>query len=125
MNYLSNDLRDFAIKIKSFNIDNLIKFSVEKAKETLIETLQAALEEEALEFLGVKRKGEHRKSRIGYFNSGYIRTMDTIIGTIKFNKLRLVLKDKTKKVESQIIKKYSHRDSELIYMTLILLYKYL
>jgi hypothetical protein len=56
MNFLSNCLRDFAIKIKSFTIDNLIKFSVEKAKETLIETLQAALIEEALEFLGMKRK---------------------------------------------------------------------
>jgi hypothetical protein len=64
MNFLSNCLRDFAIKIKSFTIDNLIKFSVEKAKETLIETLQAALKEEALEFLVVKRKGEHKKSRI-------------------------------------------------------------
>ena len=64
MNSFSNCLRDFAIKIKSFTIDNLIKFSVEKAKETLIETLQAALKEEALEFLGLKRKGEHKKSRI-------------------------------------------------------------
>jgi hypothetical protein len=64
MNSFSKCSRDFAIKIKSFTIDNLIKFSVEKAKETLIETIQAALKEEALEFLGVKRKGEDKKSRI-------------------------------------------------------------
>lgn len=119
MHSLSSYLRDFSMKIKSFTFDNLVKFSVEKAKEMLTEVLEAALEEEALESLGVKKKGEHNKDRIGYFNSGYSRTMDTIIGTIKFKRIRVVFKDKSKKFESKIIKKYSRRDSELIYLTLI------
>jgi transposase-like protein len=97
----------------------LVKLSVEKAKEMLTEVLQAALEEGALKSLGVTKKGEHKKDRIGYFNSGYRRTIDTIIGAIKFKRIRVVFKHKSKKFESKIIKKYSRRDSELIYLTLI------
>ena len=61
MKFLNNYLRDFTMRIKSFTFDNLVKLSVEKAKEMLTEVLQAALEEGALKSLGVTKKGEHKK----------------------------------------------------------------
>gem|GEM_PF-3190633 len=49
----------------------------------------------------------------------YTRTIDTKIDKIKFKKIRVIFKDKSKKFAFRTIKNYHRRNSKLTYMTLI------
>jgi len=49
----------------------------------------------------------------------YTRTIDTKIDKIKFKKIRVIFKDKSKKFAFRTIKNYRRRNSKLTYMTLI------
>lgn len=106
-------IADVSLKSK-FDLENIIMLHQEQSKEASKIAINKLLEEEALEFIGVKRKHEPSRLRRGYLHGNYERNLETKIGILTIRRQKVRVTSGSERYRSSIVPNYRRRTDEIV-----------